>query len=230
MNWYPADGGYEATSNPELIELLLQELREKSIWVQFVSPDFRSGPTVLLEIKKDMLLFDLPRPWDPHLERARVIYKDTSKIIHSFRVDIIKTHHKFVYTSRPKKIYRLERRRFYRIKVPPSSKARFRWGKRQMCAEILDISGNGMAICLKGEEVLPRGTEISDIHLDLYLSASKPYPPLFIKRGRIARRQKRNRREFYGVEFFLNEKERQPLMRYILKREMELCRLKSSVA
>jgi len=209
MSWEPYEGGYERTRDRALIETLLTELKEQGFWVQFVAPDFRSGPTVLLDIYKDELIFDLPRPWNPYLEQARVVYRDRSQVVHSFRVVIIKTNtrEKTILTTRPKAIYRLERRRFYRIKVPQSSKALFRCGEKQICAEVIDVSGCGMAILLKRGETLPLGAEISDIRLELFLSASKAYEPIFIPKGRVARFQERLRgRHLYGIEFLINEK------------------------
>ncbi len=232
MSWEPYEGGYERTRDRALIETLLKEIKDQGLWVQFVAPDFRSGPTVLLEIHKDELVFDLPRPWNPYLEQARVVYRDKTQVVHSFRVVIIKTRtqEKTVHTTRPKAVYRLERRRFYRIKVPQSSKALFRCGEKQICAEVIDVSGCGMAVLLKKGETLPLRAEVSDIHLELFLLASKAYDPIFIKKGRVARMQERFNRRMYGIEFLINEKEREPLMRYVLKREIELCRAKSSRA
>ncbi len=230
MSWEPYEGGYERTRNRAFIETLLTEVKDQGLWVQFVAPDFRSGPTVLLEIYKDELIFDLPRPWNPYLEQARVIYRDRSQVVHFFRVIVLKTNSqdKTVRTTRPKAIYRLERRRFYRIKVPQASKALFRCEEKQICAEVIDVSGCGMAVLLKRGESLPLGAEVSDIRLELFLSASKAYEPIFIQKGRIARAQDLLGRKLYGIEFFINEKEREPLMRYVLKREIELCRTKSS--
>lgn len=233
MSWEPYEGGYERSRDPELIEVLLNEVRESGLWVQFVTPDFRSGPTLLLEVRKGELIFDLPRPWDPHLEGARVVYRDKSQIIHSFRVYIIKTdpQEKVVVTTKPRKIYRLQRRRFYRIRVPATSRAIFRYGRKEICAEVFDVSGGGMAILLKEGETLPVGGEISDIRLELFLSASKAYKPIHIKRGRIARERSQNGRKLYGIDFLIeNEKDREPLLRYVLKREIDLCRTRSQKA
>lgn len=233
MSWEPYEGGYERSRDPELIEVLLNEVREMGLWVQFVTPDFRSGPTLLLEVRKGELIFDLPRPWDPHLEGARVVYRDKSQIIHSFRVYIIRTdpQEKVVLTTRPREIYRLQRRRFYRIRVPVASRAIFRYGRKEICAEVFDVSGDGMAILLKEGETLAVGGEISDIRLELFLSPSKAYDPIHIKRGRVVRKQSRNRSKFYGIEFLIeDEKDREPLLQYVLKREIDLCRARSPKA
>jgi c-di-GMP-binding flagellar brake protein YcgR len=204
----------------------LKDLRENAYWVQFAAPEFRSGPTILLKIEKNRLLFDLPRPWNPLLAQARVIYRDREHIMHSFRVKILKTdpEEKVVVTTYPKEIFRLERRSFYRISVPEGSEALFKHRKQELLADVLNISGSGMAILTKKGNSLIVGEEIEDITLNLMLSTGKPFEPIKIARARIVREQPRDRgRKLYGVQFLLErEKDREPIIKYTLKRELEM--------
>ncbi|NPB08886.1 MAG: hypothetical protein GXO17_00895 [Thermodesulfobacteria bacterium] len=227
MSWESYEGGYERTRDKNLIRVLLEDLKENAFWVQFVAPNFRSGPTILLEVEKSRLLFDLPRPWDPLLEQARVVYRDKNHIMHSFRVRIIETdtEEKLVITSYPREIYRLERRAYYRISVPEGSKAIFKYRDQEYVADIIDISGSGMAILTKKGDTLNVGDEIQDITLNLMVSTGKPFgEPVRIARARIVREQPRNRgRKLYGIHFLIEkEKDREALIKYTLKRELEM--------
>ncbi len=225
MSWEACENNYQRTRHKELIEVLLKDIQENAIWVQFVAPDFRSGPTILLAIRPRELIFDLPRPWNAYLEQARVVYRDKSQILHFFRVRIIETdiEDKTVLTTKPKEIYRLQRRRFYRIGVPEPSKATFRFKDKEFTTNILNISASGMAILADKDQRLPVGETVEDIELYLYLAAGKPFDQIRLPKGRVAREQRRNRgKRLYGIEFLIdNEKDRQPLLKYVLKREIE---------
>ncbi len=226
MIWEPLGDGYERTRDPELIKHLLYEILESAIWVEFVAPHFRSGPTVLLKIEEKGLFFDLPRPWDRFLEQARVAYRDRSGVFHFFQVQIIKTivKERLVITSKPGQIYRLQRRRFYRITVPEPSRARFKCGEREITAKILDISGCGMAIIATEDENLPVGSHIEDIELSLYLTHDKLFGVIKLPCGCIVREKLHNKdKKLYGIEFLIEkEKDRQFLINYVLKRELEI--------
>lgn len=227
MSWEFYEGGYERTRDKNLIRVLLKDLKDNAFWVQFAAPEFRSGPTILLKIEKNRLIFDLPRPWNSLLSQARVVYRDKEHIMHSFRVKILKTdpEEKMVITSYPKEIFRLERRSFYRISVPEGSLAQFNYRKQEILADILNISGSGMAILTKKGNSLSVGDEIKDITLNLLVSTGKPFEqPIQIARAKIVREQPRNRgRKLYGIQFlFEKEKEREPIIKYTLKRELEM--------
>jgi len=132
--WEPWEGGYEVNRDPEHIEVLLKEIKESAYWVIFMSGDFRSGPTLLIHLGKKALIFDYPQPWLSGLTSARVVYRDSGNIEHFFRVNILKESKEdnYIYTTRPKAIYRLERRMYYRISTPPGSKAFFKWKDKEV--------------------------------------------------------------------------------------------------
>ncbi len=227
MSWQYFESGYERTTDKNLIRILLEDLRDKAYWLQFVASGFRSGPTILLEIEKNRLIFDLPRPWNANLSVARVIYRDSDKIQHSFKVKILETdpEKKVVITSYPREYFRLERRRFYRVSVPEGSTATFSFKDQEIIADVLDISGCGMAILAPKKVTLPVGEILRDIDLDLMVSVGKSYDQrIRIKKARIVRERAHNRaRKFYGIEFlFEKEREREPILRYTIKREIEL--------
>ena len=232
MSWQYFESGYERTTDKNLIRILLDDLRERAYWLQFVASGFRSGPTILLEIKKNRLIFDLPRPWNANLKSARVIYRDQEKIQHSFKVKILETdpEEKVVITSLPKEYFRLERRRFYRVSVPEGSEAIFKYNGQEIKAEVLNISGCGMAI------LTPKGTKLEvqdfleDVELHLMVSTGKAHDQkIKIPKARIVREVPRNgARKLYGVEFLLEkEKEREPILRYTIKRELALRKAES---
>ena len=227
MSWQFFESGYERTTDKNLIRLLLEDLRDKAYWLQFAASGFRSGPTILLEIKKNQLVFDLPRPWNANLSVARVLYRDSEKIQHSFKVKILETdpEKKIVVTSYPQEYFRLERRRFYRVSVPEGSEAVFQYNGREIRAEILNISACGMAILTPKKVSLSVGDILEDIELHLMLSLRKAYDQkIKIDKARIVREMPRNQaRKLYGIEFlFEKEKEREPLLRYTIRREIEL--------
>ncbi len=226
MIWEICEDGYECTRDPDLIKYLLEEILENGIWVQFIAPHFKSGPTVLVKIKENELFFDLPRPWDRFLEQARVVYRDKSGVFHFFQVQIIKTvlKERIVITSKPKKIYRLQRRRFYRISVPEPSIAKFKYKGKEITAKILNISGCGMAIIATEDENLSIGSTIEDVELALYLTTDKLFGVIKLPCGKIVREAPHNKdKKLYGIEFLIEkEKDRQFLINYVLKRELEL--------
>ncbi len=227
MSWQYFESGYERTTDKNLIKILLEDLRDRAYWLQFVASGFRSGPTILLEINKKQLVFDLPRPWNANLVVARVIYRDSEKIQHSFKVKILKTdpEKKAVITSYPQEYFRLERRRFYRVSVPEGSEATFCYRNQEIKADILNISGCGMAILAPRKVTLSVGDLLENIELDLMVSVGKAYDrKIRIKKARIVREMSRNQaRKLYGIEFlFEKEKEREPILRYTIKREIEL--------
>ncbi|NPA49856.1 MAG: hypothetical protein GXO20_07725 [Thermodesulfobacteria bacterium] len=226
MSWQYFESGYERTTDKNLIRILLEDLRDKAYWLQFVAAGFRSGPTILLEINRNQLVFDLPRPWNPNLSVARVLYRDSEKIQHSFKVKIFETdpEQKVVITSYPQEYFRLERRRFYRVSVPEGSKATFCYRDQEIKADVLDISGCGMAILTPRKVTLSVGDFLEDIDLDLMVSVGKAYDrKIKINKARIVREMPRRARKLYGIEFlFDKEKEREPLLRYTIKREIEL--------
>lgn len=227
MSWENFEGGYERTRDKNLIRVLLDDLIAKAFWVQFVTKDFRSGPTILLSQEKKYLVFDLPRPWDPYLPMARVVYRDQDQILHFFRVKIVETDvkDKVVLTSFPTEVYRLERRSFYRIPVPEGSQASFRCADQELQADVINLSGSGMAILTPRGNFLQVGDIIEDIKLKLMISTGKPFDgSVNINRGRIVREQRCDRgRRLYGIKFlFEKEKEREPIIKYTLKRELEM--------
>ncbi len=227
MSWQYFESGYERTTDKNLIRILLEDLKDKAYWVQFVASGFRSGPTILLEVRKKELVFDLPRPWNPNLDSARAIYRDEEKIQHSFKVKILATDskEKLVITSFPKEYFRLERRRFHRVSVPEGSEAVFEYRGKEIKAEVLDISGGGIAILPPKGVSLEVQDILQDIDLNLMVSAGKPYDQkIRVPKAKIVREVPRDRaRKLYGIEFlFEKEREREPILRYTIKREIEI--------
>ncbi len=221
--WEPWEGGYEINRDPAHIELILKEIKESAYWVIFVSGNFRSGPTVLLHILENELIFDYPRPWRPGLTSARVIYRDAGNIEHFFRVEILREspEDKFIYTSKPKAIFRLERRMYYRVPVPPGSKATFKWNDQEIKGEVKDISVGGLAL-LKPSKKVPEGQIITDGVLELMLSSTKKYSPIDIPSAEVVRYQEIPGGLLMGLKFRINEKKREEIMRYIIQREIEM--------
>ncbi|OAG27800.1 flagellar brake protein [Thermodesulfatator autotrophicus] len=226
MSWQYFDQGYERTTDKRIIEILLKDLKENAYWVQFATAGFRSGPTILVKVNKNRLFFDLPRPWRDDLKIARVIYQDGDKIHHSFKVRILGTDYEenLVITDIPKEYFRLERRRFYRVSTPDGSKAIFEYKGNEYTGDVVDISACGMAIILPRKDTIPVGDLIENLVLKLNLSANKPYDQeLRVAKARVAREMHRGPKKLYGIEFlFDNEREREPFLRYTIRREIEL--------
>jgi len=226
--WEPWEGGYEVNKDPAHIEVLLQDLKKMGYWVIFVSGRFRSGPTLLLHVLEDRLVFDYPRPWAPGLGTARVIYRDNTNIEHFFRVDILKedTQNRYIFTTRPTAIFRLERRMYYRVPTPPGSKAQFRWEDKELTGEILNLSAGGLAL-LRPNLRVPEREILLEGKLDLLLSASRPFGQIEIPRAEVVRAHEAPDGLVLGVKFHINERKRQELMRYVIQREIEIRKAKT---
>ena len=226
--WEPWEGGYEVNKDPAHIEVLLQDLKKMGYWVIFVSGRFRSGPTLLLHVLEDRLVFDYPRPWAPGLGTARVIYRDNTNIEHFFRVDILKedTQNRYIFTTRPTAIFRLERRMYYRVPTPPGSKAQFKWKDKELTGEILNLSAGGLAL-LRPNLRVPEREILLEGKLDLLLSASRPFGQIEIPRAEVVRAQESPDGLLLGVKFHINERKRQELMQYIIRREIEIRKAKA---
>ncbi|WP_022853930.1 flagellar brake protein [Thermodesulfatator atlanticus] len=227
MSWTYFEQGYERTTDRRIIDILLDDLKENAYWVQIAAAGFRSGPTILVDKNKNRLFFDLPRPWREGLQVVRVTYQDKDKIYYTFRVKVLETDHKerLIITNFPQEYFRLERRRFYRVPTPDGSVAHFKFKGKEYQADIVNISASGMAIVLPRQTRLIVGEDIEDVVLKLNVSLNKPYDhELRIKKARIVREMPRGAgRYLYGIDFLIEkENEREPFLRYTIKREIEL--------
>ncbi|WP_297055521.1 PilZ domain-containing protein [Thermosulfurimonas sp.] len=229
--WEPWEGGYEINRDPAHIEILLQDLKKMGYWVIFVSGRFRSGPTLLLEVLRDHLVFDYPRPWSPGLTTARVIYRDNSNIEYFFRVDILREdrEEKYIFTSRPSAIFRLERRMYYRVPTPPGSRAQFRWKDQEVTGDIVNISAGGLAL-LRPSVKVPEREILTEGKLDLWVSSTRSFGTVEIPRAEVVRTMDSPDGPLLGIKFHIHEKTRQELMRYVIQREIEMRKAKRAEA
>ncbi|RUM86900.1 MAG: hypothetical protein DSZ24_07500 [Thermodesulfatator sp.] len=226
--WEPWEGGYEVNRDPAHIEIILKEIQEAGYWVIMVSGRFRSGPTLLLHIEKKRLVFDYPRPWAPGLVSVRVIYRDASNIEHFFRVRVLGEDpvEKYIFTSRPTEIFRLERRMYYRVPTPPGSRATFKWKDKEVAGEILNLSAGGLAL-MRATLRVPEREILTEGKLHLLLSATKPYGTIEIPRAEVVRHQETPDGLLLGLKFHISERKRQELLRYVIRREIEIRKAKT---
>ncbi len=226
--WEPWEGGYEVNRNPAHIEALLQELKEAAYWVILVSGAFRSGPTLLLHITEEELIFDYPRPWLSGLTTARVIYRDASNIEHFFRVEILREdpNEKYIHTTKPKAIYRLERRMYYRVPVPSGSRASFKWKEEEISGEVVNVSAGGLAL-MRPNKKIPEREMLTEGRLELMVSATRRFPPIEIPQAEVVRYQETPDGLLMGLKFHINEKKREEIIRYVIQREIEMRKAKS---
>ena len=226
--WEPWEGGYEVNRDPLYIEALLKEVKEAAYWVIFVSGNFRSGPTLLLHITDEQLIFDYPRPWLSGLVSARVVYRDAGNIEHFFRVEILKESKKdkYIYTTKPKAVYRLQRRMYYRVPTPPGSKALFKWGEKELLGEVKDISAGGLAM-IKPNLKVPEREILTEGRLDLLLSSTRRFGPIEIPKAEVVRCEVSPKAVILGIKFHINDKKREEIIRYVIQREIEMRKAKS---
>ncbi|QJA06196.1 PilZ domain-containing protein [Thermosulfurimonas marina] len=226
--WQPWEGGYEVNRDPAHIQILLREIQEAGYWVVFVSGGFRSGPTLLLHMDEERLVFDYPRPWVSGLATARVIYRDASNIEYFFRVRILgeDRNEKYIFTTRPTEIFRLERRMYYRVPTPPGSRAVFKWKEKEISGDIVNISAGGLALIRPSLKV-PEREILTEGRLELMLSATRPFGVIEIPRAEVVRHQETPEGLLLGIKFHIPERKRQELMRYLIRREIELRKAKT---
>ncbi len=226
--WQAEDTGYDVTNSPEIISNILSTLKSNRLFIVIIHKGYQSGSTILVEQTQRHLQIDKPVDWPATENTIRVVFKDAAKLWNHFTVKVLGVKDDLLYTSRPTKISRLQRRNHFRVDVPRNSTTSFSFHDNMVSnLELLDISAGGMQACSKNRLPLTgEGDTIKNISIYLPPTVNIAETTLSIKIGTVVRalRNEATKTFCYGVTFEYSQNEEELLLKYVRQRELEMLR------
>lgn len=224
--WVHKDAGYELTTSTTIIKSLLGTLKKERNFITLSHKGYQSFGTILEKITGTECVVDKPKDWAGTPAKIRISFKNAAKVAHHFYTYVTSTTRNNLHLELPKKMYRLQRRSYYRVGLPKGSSATFMYNGKKCKFNIKDISSSGMLIYTKiDEEISQYITKIESISVLPSLADDNDFP-LTIKKGEIIRStyNKRHKIFFYGVHFFPTNREEETILKFIRKRELQILR------
>ncbi|MDH4321292.1 MAG: PilZ domain-containing protein [Desulfobulbaceae bacterium] len=226
--WQTEASGYDVTQSPEIIAKTLSMLKNKRMFVVIIHKGYQSGSTILVNLSQHNLQIDKPLDWPGTETMIRIVFKDAAKLWNHFTVKVLGVKDDLLYTTRPTKLSRLQRRAHFRVETPRDSTASFTYKDDTFSGlQLSDISAGGMQTC--SPERLPltgEGDVINNINIHLPPTANTGETFLSIKKGLVVRalRNEELKTYCYGVTFDYSQNEEELLLRYVRQRELEMLR------
>ncbi|MDH3394410.1 MAG: PilZ domain-containing protein [Desulfobulbaceae bacterium] len=226
--WNAEDSGYDSTKSPEIITQTLNMLKSKRLFLILIHKGYQSGSTILVGHNDRQLQIDKPVDWPGTETIIRVVFKDAAKLWNHFTVKVLGVKDDLLYTSRPTKLSRLQRRSHFRVETPRESTVSFTYHDNTFSGlELLDISAGGMQACTKSRLPLTgEGDAINNISIYLPPTANIAETHLTIQKGTVVRalRNEEQHSHCYGVTFDYSQNEEELLLKYVRQRELEMLR------
>ena len=226
--WQAEESGYDVTKSPEIIAKTLTMLKKKRLFLVITHKGYQSGSTILVDHNERHLQLDKPVDWPATETLIRVIFKDASKLWNHFTVKVLGVKDDLLYTSRPGKISRLQRRGHFRVETPRDSIASFTYQNNTFSnLEVIDISAGGMQACTKNYLPLTgEGNAISKISISLPATTNTAETTITIQKGTVVRllRNEERHTSCYGITFDYSQNEEELLLKYVRQRELEMLR------
>jgi len=226
--WQPEESGYDVTNSAEIIAQTLTMLKNKRLFLILIHKGYQSGSTILVDHDARHLQIDKPVDWPDTETVIRVVFKDAAKLWNHFTVKVLGVKDDLLYTSRPTKLSRLQRRSHFRVETPRDSTVSFTYHDSTFAGlELLDISAGGMQACTKSRlPVTGDGDAIQNIAIYLPPTANIPETNLSILKGTVVRalRNEQQHSHCYGITFEYSQNEEELLLRYVRQRELEVLR------
>jgi c-di-GMP-binding flagellar brake protein YcgR len=231
--WRQGEGGYEKTSSLEIISGTLARLKEKRSFIALFHQGYQSGNTMLIGIDSTSLLIDKPIDWPGISQKIRVVFKDESNVRNHFTVQVVNATEDTLKTEFPTELFRLQRRKHFRIAVPRGSHASFyRKGALFADASVINISAGGMLLGLKENNPIVGASpddSIKDIAIRLggiAEESAEKSDSIIVYRGRIVREyfDGQTGKLMLGIELIPQKSEEKELFEYVRKRELEILR------
>lgn len=226
--WQPEESGYDVTNSPEIISQTLTMLQQKRMFLILLHKGYQSGGTILIDHNGQQLQIDKPMDWPGSEKTIRVAFKDAAKLWNHFTVKVLGVKDDILLTSRPTKLYRLQRRAHFRVSAPDNSTASFSHkNDRFYDLQLIDISAGGMQACSKKRlPITGKGDQATNIILYLPPTPDIAETTLEILEGQVVRvlRSEELRAYSYGVIFKCSQFEEELLLKYVRQRELEILR------
>lgn len=224
--WITLRSGAQATESREVIVQILSWLVASRELLTLASKGYQSPRTILVGFDEVSLEFDLPLDWPPAQQSIQVLFRDEAMVWNQLRVRVLRVEGDSLFTEFPVRLQRLQRRANYRVIAPLGSTAAFRCEHGEYHGmQVVDISANGVMVCVDHPCPLDTGDQLLDV--ELYFPGLSPGSAghLFIRRARVMRTdQQDNIKYFYGIRFTLERQEEEQLLHYVRQRELELLR------
>lgn len=227
--WVDFGGGIHATRSNEIIQQALWTIQRQHIFCTVVAKGYESGKVVLIEFGPDRLVVDRPLDWPLQMgsQSLKIVFKSRNQLWNQFVVELIEVTVDSLITSMPRRYISLQRRDFYRVAVPPNSRAVFyHKGESISQLRVENISVNGALFCAEDNKYqrLSGGELLTDITM-FFPDDKNGEIPVKIKKGRVARTDQNERRhQCFGVHFLLDTREERGLLQHVRLRERELLR------
>jgi len=226
--WQTEASGYDVTQSPKIISQMLTMLKSKRIFVVIIHKGYQSGSTILVDLNERGLQIDKPLDWPGTETMIRVVFKDAAKLWNHFTVKVLGVKDDLLYTTRPIKLSRLQRRSHFRVETPRGSTVSITYHNTTFSAlDLLDISAGGMQTCSHVRlPVSGDGDMINNISIQLQPTANTGATFLSIKKGLVVRalRNEEQHTFCYGITFDCSQNEEELLLKYVRQRELEMLR------
>jgi len=226
--WEIESDQYHRIDSAELIEKSLDVIKNDAVLLVLAAPDGRRyGNTILVGFDRQALHIDKPNNFDESVVDSFLIYfKDILGVWSYFQVRTVSECESTLCSTYPEALYRLQRRQYYRVKVPQGTRTIFREEDQLRDGGVVkDLSAGGMLICTgKTEEQFRPNTVINDITITLPfvavpLEAGDNVQVVLpvIKQGRIVRTfmDGENNQICHGVAFDTDGESKKELTSYI---------------
>ncbi len=231
--WRSGEGGSEITNSPEIILKTLAMLKKKRGFVALLHKGYQSGSTVLVGLESTGVLIDKPVDWPGTSKSIRVVFKDKTNVWNHFTVKVINSSKDTLKTEFPTELFRLQRRRHFRIDVPMGSLASFS-RKREAFADVDVVNISAGGLLLNSAKLAPIIGEsgddsIQDVVIQIVADAgdtSGQDEPITVRKGKIVREtyDRQTSQLTLAVELFPTSGEEKELFKYVRWRELEMLR------
>jgi c-di-GMP-binding flagellar brake protein YcgR len=227
----------EITSDGESILKTLQTIIDNRVVGKIEIPETKySWITMILEIKRmkgssflsierieglESLLSKFPD------QEVSLEFMDKGGVPCRFRTRVVECHPNDIWSELPKKIYRIQKRQFFRINAPPGAEITFRIGPvQQEKGEMKNLCEGGVAFFTEKDLSLNAGDLLNDVTLNIPEEDEKLrfYIPQAVIR-RMSKPSGRERKTLYGSEFLGMSKEtRDKINAYIFQQHLVVIR------
>lgn len=230
--WQLDKNGFEKTYSPEFVSEAITRLLKDRILLSLASKDYQSSITMLTDFDQKQLVFDKPEDWPETQSIIRVIFKDAEKMWSHFDVNVLHATRDSVITTKPKALFRLQRRDHYRMLTPRGSSASFVFeGKKYEGFYAHDISAGGMMLCTKKRPQLKLDDIISELSITLPAveNSSDLFPGEFvfhIPMAKVIHIYQNDQIHFlrFGLSFMINKQIEEDIVKHIRQLELETLR------
>ncbi|MGV1100960.1 flagellar brake protein [Thiovibrio sp. JS02] len=226
--WVTLENGAQATESRKLIRMALDRLRGKRELVTLAHKGYQSPRTVIIGYDEEEMEIDRPLDWPGSHPVIHLLFKDESQVWNQIRVRVLRAEGNSIFTEFPSRLIRLQRRSNYRVGVPNGSTATFMYNNERFQGfQVVDISANGVLVCVDGDQPLEIGGKVFDLALFFPGAGTGLTAGTYIniRKAKVMRTARDDNKKYcYGIFFELSQNEEELLLQYVRQRERELLR------